>query len=117
VRTLTADPPHGARIRVGPGAAEPGWHAPPEPQWLLDAFDAASTAAFGRPHRAGGEGGTIPFMGMLGRRFPDARFLITGVLGPNSNAHGPNEFLHLPTARNVTTAVAHVVDAQARAPE
>lgn len=116
VRALTVDPPHGARVTVGPGAAEPGWHAPPEPQWLLDAFDTASTAAFGRPHRAGGEGGTIPFMGMLGRRFPDARFLITGVLGPNSNAHGPNEFLHLPTARNVTTAVAHVVDAQAHAP-
>jgi acetylornithine deacetylase/succinyl-diaminopimelate desuccinylase-like protein len=115
VRCLTVDPPHGARVTVGPGTAEPGWHAPPEPAWLLEAIDAASTAAFGLPHRAGGEGGTIPFMGMLGRRFPDARFVITGVLGPNSNAHGPNEFLHLPTARNVTAAVAHIIDAQARA--
>lgn len=117
VRRLTESPPHGARVTVGPGTAEPGWHAPPEPPWLLEAFDGASTAAFGLPHRSGGEGGTIPFMGMLGRRFPEARFVITGVLGPNSNAHGPNEFLHLPTARNVTTAVAHIIDAQARAPE
>jgi acetylornithine deacetylase/succinyl-diaminopimelate desuccinylase-like protein len=54
-------------------------------------------------------------MGMLGRRFPDARFVITGVLGPNTNAHGPNEFLHLPTARRVTAAVAHILDAQAHA--
>jgi acetylornithine deacetylase/succinyl-diaminopimelate desuccinylase-like protein len=116
VRTLTDDPPDGAVVTVAPGAAEPGWHAPPEPDWLLAGIDRASTAAFGRPHRALGEGGTIPFMGMLGRRFPDARFVITGVLGPGSNAHGPNEFLHLPTARRVTVAVAHILDAQAHAP-
>jgi di/tripeptidase len=61
-----------------------------------------------------GEGGSIPFMGMLGQKFPEAQFLITGVLGPGSNAHGPNEFLHLPTARKVTTAVAHILDSHAR---
>lgn len=110
------DPPHGARVTVTPGTAEDGWHAPPEPHWLLDALDTASTAAFGGPHRALGEGGTIPFMGMLGRRFPAAHFVVTGVLGPGANAHGPNEFLHLPTARNVTTAVAHLLDAHARRP-
>jgi acetylornithine deacetylase/succinyl-diaminopimelate desuccinylase-like protein len=116
VERLTDDPPHGARVTVTPGTAEDGWHAPPEPDWMLDALDVASTAAFGAPHGALGEGGTIPFMGMLGRRFPDARFVVTGVLGPGSNAHGPNEFLHLPTARNVTTAVAHLLDAHARRP-
>ena len=116
VRRLAEDPPSGAVVTVAPGTAERGWHAPPEPPWLLEAIDRASTAAFGRPHRALGEGGTIPFMGMLGRRFPEAKFLITGVLGPDTNAHGPNEFLHLPTARRVTEAVAHVLDAQAHAP-
>jgi acetylornithine deacetylase/succinyl-diaminopimelate desuccinylase-like protein len=70
-------------------------------------------AAFGNPARALGEGGTIPFMGMLGERFPEAQFVITGVLGPDSNAHGPNEYLHLPTAERVTTAVAHLLDAHA----
>ena len=60
-----------------------------------------------------GEGGSIPFMGMLGARFPEAQFLITGVLGPGSNAHGPNEMLHLPMARGVTASVAHVLDAHA----
>ena len=64
---------------------------------------------FGRSALAYGEGGTIPFMGMLGDRFPEAQFVITGVLGPGSNAHGPNEFLDLPTARRVTEVLSYVL--------
>jgi acetylornithine deacetylase/succinyl-diaminopimelate desuccinylase-like protein len=56
-----------------------------------------------------GTGGTIPFMGMLGETFPEAQFLVTGLLGPSSNAHGPNEFLHIPFARKLTTCVAQVI--------
>ena len=52
-----------------------------------------------------GEGGTIPFMGMLQDRFPEAQFVVTGLLGPKSNAHGPNEFLHIPTGKRVTEAL------------
>jgi di/tripeptidase len=62
-----------------------------------------------------GEGGSIPFMGMLGEKFPKAQFLITGVLGPHSNAHGPNEFLHIPTGKKVSQVVASVVAAHANA--
>jgi len=113
-RRLTADPPYGARVTVRRGSAEAGWHAPPELPWLAQAIDRASIATFGLAPRSLGEGGTIPFMGMLGRQFPQAQFVITGVLGPESNAHGPNEFLHLPTARRVTAAVAHILDAHAR---
>jgi acetylornithine deacetylase/succinyl-diaminopimelate desuccinylase-like protein len=113
-RRFTTDPPYDAQVTVHLGSAEPGWHAPPEAPWLARAIESASVAAFGQPPRSLGEGGTIPFMGMLGKRFPEAQFVITGVLGPESNAHGPNEFLHLPTARKVTTAVAHIVDAHAR---
>jgi acetylornithine deacetylase/succinyl-diaminopimelate desuccinylase-like protein len=113
-RRLTADPPYGARITVRRGSAEAGWHAPPQLLWLAHAIDRASVATFGQAPRSLGEGGTIPFMGMLGRQFPHAQFVITGVLGPESNAHGPNEFLHLPTARRVTAAVAHILDAHAR---
>src|SRR3546814_13865522 len=58
-----------------------------------------------------GEGGSIPFMGMLGEKFPGAQFMITGVLGPHSNAHGPNEFLHLPMGKKVTASVARVIPA------
>jgi acetylornithine deacetylase/succinyl-diaminopimelate desuccinylase-like protein len=114
VQRLTADPPHGARVTVEPGIAESGWHAPPDAPWLADALQEAAVAAFDRPPRAMGEGGTIPFLGMLARRFPEAQFVVTGVLGPDSNAHGPDEFLHLPTARRVTVAVALVLDAHAR---
>jgi len=114
VQRLAADPPYGARVTVEPGVAESGWHAPPDAPWLAEALQAAAAAAFDRPPRAMGDGGTIPFLGMLARRFPEAQFVVTGVLGPDTNAHGPNEFLHLPTARRVTTAVAHVLDTHAR---
>jgi acetylornithine deacetylase/succinyl-diaminopimelate desuccinylase-like protein len=114
VQRLVADPPYGTRVTVEPGAAESGWHAPPDAPWLADALQAAATVAFDRPPRAMGEGGTIPFLAMLADRFPEAQFVVTGVLGPDTNPHGPNEFLHLPTARRVTTAMAHVLDAHAR---
>jgi acetylornithine deacetylase/succinyl-diaminopimelate desuccinylase-like protein len=113
-RALTADPPHGATVSVEVRGAEAGWDAPATTPWLQAAVDDASTAHWGAPSAALGEGGTIPFMGMLGARFPSAQFLITGVLGPGSNAHGPNEFLHLPTARRITATVSHVLDAHAR---
>lgn len=113
---LTADPPAGAQVSVEVTTAEAGWDAPPTAPWLAEALDEASTAAFGAPAGAVGVGGTIPFMGMLGARFPEAQFVITGVLVPGSNAHGPNEFLHIPTARRVTAAVAGLLDAHARRP-
>jgi acetylornithine deacetylase/succinyl-diaminopimelate desuccinylase-like protein len=113
-RALTTDPPYGAKVTFTDGHAAPGWNAPPFAPWLWAALDEASTEAFGRPARAFGEGGTIPFMGMLGDRYPTAQFVITGVLVPGSNAHGPNEFLHLPTARRVTECVARVLGDHAR---
>ncbi|HEY4376472.1 MAG TPA: peptidase M20, partial [Acidimicrobiales bacterium] len=110
---LTADPPYGTRVTFDIPSAEDGWDAPATAPWLAAALADSSLATFGRPARALGEGGTIPFMAMLGHRFPDAQFVITGVLGPGSNAHGPNEFLHVPTARRVTATVSHVLHAHA----
>ena len=115
VATLTAEPSLGARVTATVPSAEAGWDAPATAPWLAAAMADASEATFGAPARSLGEGGSIPFMGMLGERFPAAQFLLTGVLGPGSNAHGPNEFLHLPTGRKVTAAVALVLDAHARA--
>jgi len=110
---IVADPPYGARVQFVDGQSGPGWNAPAFAPWLTAALDAASDAAFGKPARAFGEGGTIPFMGMLGEMFPDAQFVITGVLGPGTNAHGPNEYLHVPTARRLTSCLAHVLHAHA----
>jgi acetylornithine deacetylase/succinyl-diaminopimelate desuccinylase-like protein len=106
---LCANPPHGARVRFEPEVASPGWNAPPEAPWLRESLDAASRIFFGREAQYMGEGGSIPFMAMLGARFPTAQFLVTGVLGPGANAHGPNEFLHLPTAERLSCCVAHVL--------
>lgn len=111
---LTTDPPYGAQVTFTDGAGAWGWAAPPTAPWLDDALQAASDRFFGAPALQFGEGGTIPFMAMLGQRFPGTQFLVTGVLGPHSNAHGPNEFLHLPTGRKVTAAVAVVLDAATR---
>ena len=107
-KLLTEDPPHGARVRFEAQGNE-GWNAPPLAAWLEAALLESSDTYFGRPAMYMGEGGTIPFMAMLGTEFPDAQFLVTGVLGPESNAHGPNEFLHLPTARKLTCCVAETI--------
>ncbi|HET9339235.1 MAG TPA: M20/M25/M40 family metallo-hydrolase [Casimicrobiaceae bacterium] len=112
-RLLEADPPHGATVRFEPESAATGWNAPATAPWLAAAVDAASRAHYAHPPGALGEGGTIPFMGMLGATFPDAQFLITGVLGPKSNAHGPNEFLHVPYAKRLNACVAQIITAHA----
>jgi acetylornithine deacetylase/succinyl-diaminopimelate desuccinylase-like protein len=106
---LEEDPPYGARISFVPDWAATGWHAPELAPWLEVSIDKASRTYFGNRAVYMGEGGSIPFMAMLGERFPQAQFLITGVLGPHSNAHGPNEFLHLPTAKKLTCCVAQVI--------
>ncbi len=106
---LEADPPYGARVHFEIEAPGNGWNAPAMRPWLADAIDRASRAFFGKPAMHMGIGGSIPFMSMLGEKFPRAQFLITGVMGPGSNAHGPNEFIHLPTAVRVTASVAHVI--------
>ena len=101
-------------MRFEPDAAATGWNAPATAPWLAQAVDGSSRAHYAQPSGALGEGGTIPFMGMLGREFPDAQFLITGVLGPKSNAHGPNEFLHVPYAKKLTACVAQILVAHAQ---
>jgi len=108
---LERDPPYGARVSFEPEQAAQGWNAPAAAPWLERALSAASLEAFGQPASYLGEGGSIPFMAMLGEKFPAAQFLITGVLGPASNAHGPNEFLHIPTGKRVTQCVSHVLHA------
>ena len=107
--TLERNPPYGAQVSFEAGAATGGWNAPTLAPWLEQSIDRASREVFGREAVYMGSGGTIPFMGMLGERFPRTQFFVTGVLGPQSNAHGPNEFLHLDYARKLTVCVAMVL--------
>ncbi|HET7711687.1 MAG TPA: M20 family metallopeptidase [Thermoanaerobaculia bacterium] len=104
-----SDPPYGARVTFEPEKGGAGWAAPPTAGWLQESVQRASRTYFGKEAMTFGEGGSIPFMGMLGERYPDAQFLVTGVLGPHSNAHGPNEFLHIGAAKNLTACVASVL--------
>jgi acetylornithine deacetylase/succinyl-diaminopimelate desuccinylase-like protein len=108
-RILEADPPYGAKVSFEADQGATGWNAPASAPWLRDAAHSASQAVFGKPAAMTGSGGTIPFMGMLGKHYPQAQFLITGVLGPQSNAHGPNEFLHIAYAKRLTVCVSMVL--------
>lgn len=106
---LQSDPPYAARVRFETEKSADGWNAPAVAAWLSESLESASNNWFGKPAAYMGEGGTIPFMGMLGEKFPAAQFLVTGVLGPHSNAHGPNEFLEIKTARRLTGCVSEVL--------
>ena len=103
------DPPYGARVEFGVDSACSGWNAPAIADWLDQAIRDASIEHFGKEAMYIGMGGTIPLMGMLTERFPESRFLVTGVMGPGSNAHGPNEFLHLETGKKLTACVAQIL--------
>jgi acetylornithine deacetylase/succinyl-diaminopimelate desuccinylase-like protein len=109
-RLFETDPPFGARVTVT-GSGVNGWNAPPLAAWLAEATDASSREFFGQEACYLGLGGSIPFMAMLGERFPQAQFLITGVLGPQANAHGPNEFLHIPYAKKLNCCLVRVIEA------
>ena len=108
-KVLLENPPNGAKIEFSIEKSSTGWNAPAMSSWLEHSITHASQAFFGQPAMFMGEGGTIPFMGMLGEKFPGAQFMITGVLGPHSNAHGPNEFLHIPMGKRVTACVSRVI--------
>ena len=113
---LERDPPYGARVHFDLHSALGGWHAPPLAPWLADALELASQRHFGQSCLAMGTGGSIPFIGMLADRYPQTQFLVTGVLGPKSNAHGPNEFLHLGMVRGVTACAAEIIAAHGARP-
>ncbi len=107
--TLEANPPSNARVVFETDQSASGWNAPAIAPWLHASLEKGSQGSYGKGVMYMGEGGTIPFMAMLGEFFPQAQFMITGVLGPHSNAHGPNEFIHIPFARKLTTCVSQVI--------
>lgn len=108
-QALETNPPYSANVKYEWDSAATGWNAPASVAWLTNLIDVASETYYRKPAAYMGEGGTIPFMGMLGVKFPQAQMLVTGVLGPKSNAHGPNEFLHIGYAKKLTAAVAVVL--------
>ena len=106
---LEDNAPYQAKVTFHAEGSANGWNAPTSAAWFEQALDAASLAHFGAPCATIGQGGTIPLMNMLSQGFPKAQMMVCGVLGPKSNAHGPNEFLHVPFAKKLTAAVAQVI--------
>jgi acetylornithine deacetylase/succinyl-diaminopimelate desuccinylase-like protein len=110
LKTLLEDnAPYQARVTFEGAASATGWNAPSTAPWFENALNEASSTYFGASCGHIGQGGTIPLMNMLSKGFPKAQMMVCGVLGPKSNAHGPNEFLHVPYAKKLTAAVAHVI--------
>jgi acetylornithine deacetylase/succinyl-diaminopimelate desuccinylase-like protein len=108
-RALEQNAPYGSEVEFDAEPGQDGWNAPALSPWLKESLDHASAEFFGKPVAFVGEGGSIPFMAMLGEKYPQTQFVVTGVLGPHSNAHGPNEFLDIPTAKRVSACVAQVL--------
>jgi acetylornithine deacetylase/succinyl-diaminopimelate desuccinylase-like protein len=106
ISALQKQPPYNAHIVFDLPAGDDGWNAPTLAPWLKTSLENASKSFFGKPVAFHGEGGSIPFMAMLGRTFPETQFVVTGVLGPHSNAHGPNEFLHIGFAKKLSACIA-----------
>ncbi|HVF17718.1 MAG TPA: M20/M25/M40 family metallo-hydrolase, partial [Steroidobacteraceae bacterium] len=113
-KTLESDPPYEAKVTFKIESSMGGWNAPSNAPWLEEAAQEASQACFGADAMYMGTGGSIPFMAMLSEKFPGVQFVVTGVLGPQSNAHGPNEFLDIETGKRVTACVAYILAAHAR---
>ena len=108
-RELERAAPYGAEVEFAGEDGQTGWNAPKLAPWLEASLKKASETHFGKPVAFMGEGGSIPFMAMLGDKYPETQFVVTGVLGPHSNAHGPNEFLHIPTAKKVSACIADIL--------
>ena len=117
VDLLGSDPPLRASVSIDDVEWADGWDAPELSPWLADALNDSALHRFGQPMQLFGEGGSIPFIAMLGEMFPAAQFVVTGALGPESNAHGPNEFLHVAYAEKLTGCIADVLDAEAARPQ
>ncbi len=108
-KLLEDNAPYQAKVTFEGGAGATGWNAPATAPWFEQALQEASQAFYGAPCATIGQGGTIPLMNLLSKGFPQAQMMVCGVLGPKSNAHGPNEFLHVPYAKRLTAAVAQVI--------
>ena len=108
-KILEHKPPPNCKIKYEPESAMSGWEAPPIEEWLEDSISEASHSFFNKPSVFMGAGVSIPLMGLLSEKFPKAQFLVTGLLGPNSNAHGPNEFMDIETAKKLTGCVAKII--------
>ena len=109
IKTLTTNPPYNAKVTISDTGVGGGFNAPAFSEPLEKAIEEASQSYFGKGFLNISEGMSIPFMGFLNEHWPKTQFIITGVLGPGSNAHGPNEFLHIPYAKKLTCSMAYIL--------
>ena len=64
---------------------------------------------YSKPAATFGDGGSIPFLNELEKKYPSAQIIALGVLGPYSFAHAPNEMLEVEYARKLTCSLAYIL--------
>lgn len=101
--------PHNGKLTLTEGSSGQGFNCPAYDPKLKAVIDEAGELFFGTKVLYYGEGGSIPFINELAYMFPKSQFIVTGVLGPKSNAHGPNEFLHLPYMKKLILSLSKVL--------
>lgn len=108
---ITVDSPHGVELEFVLGEHVDSWVSPELSAPVAQAISDASTAYFGNDAVYLGEGGGIGFVPLMSKMFPKAQFVLTGLVGPDSNAHAANESMHIPTAKKITCCIAHILQA------
>lgn len=108
-KIVTENPPFNADVRFEPVVASDGWVAPKRADWLKQAFLESSQTLWGAAPGFLGMGGSIPLLNVFTGRWPKAQYMVAGALGPGSNAHGPNESLHIDYCKKLISSVAYVI--------
>jgi len=113
-KKLTENVPYNAKVTLAGGHAGSGWCMKVlSPHLDKNIRDAGAAFFDGKPTGSYGMGGSIPFLSELGTMYPDTEIVAFGLLGPDSNAHGPNEMLHLDYAKRLTCSLAHIIQSVA----
>jgi acetylornithine deacetylase/succinyl-diaminopimelate desuccinylase-like protein len=101
--------PHNAKFSYNVYKSGTGFECPSYSKSVLEVINKAGNETFDKPVLYYGEGGSIPFLNDIKNVFPKAQFIVTGVLGPESNAHGPDEMLHLGFLENLVVTMGKIL--------
>ena len=107
---LTKNVPYNAKVTLKGGHAGSGWCQKQLEPWLQTAFEQSAQKFFdGTPVGTFGEGGSIPFLKELERKYPATQIVALGCCGPESNIHGPNEKINLVYVKKIIKTLGHLL--------
>ena len=108
-KILTENIPYNAKVKVDFPALVDGWILKKLDSKINESFMKSSMFLFGSECYNLGSGITIPFVNMLNEKYKNCNMFVSGLLGPKSNAHSPNECLNIDYSIKLTVALAHLI--------